>query len=49
MDTCIVLLDFGVDVFAVSKLGNKVLLRVLLISNLYYWPRCMLYLEKTQI
>ena len=31
MDTCIVLLDFGVDVNAVSKLGNKVLLRVLLI------------------
>jgi len=31
MDTCIVLLDFGVDVNAVSKLGNMVLLTVLLI------------------
>ena len=31
METCIVLLDFGVDVNAVSKLGNTVLLTVLLI------------------
>ena len=28
MDTCIVLLDFGADVNAVSKLTNKVLVHV---------------------
>ncbi len=32
MDTCIVLLDFGADVNAVSKLGNKVF-RYLILNN----------------